>query len=687
VQSKASPRILIVEDDTRLLRALSYFLRKRGLDVVEAMDGEAGLAAYERSQPDLLIIDNSLPNKLGYEVCQELRRRRGAQLPIVMISAFLRMLGNEDENERPPIDVFIRKPFQLDQLWRTIESLRQGNRFIRPHGETPVSGVVALSPDVSAELPSEGSCQRYPVVYLLAQALAQQATGILTLQEDKARIRRIYLANGFPAFARSNLITETLLRFLLKSGEIDAETYRRHLPKMQEERWRPGATLVREGALTVTRLNRAHRALVEEIIQTSFAWSEAAFEYRSSQRPIEQAVIYDINPFRLLDQWLESSFSDGQILDRYQLLLAGRMLPTPQSESWHYLLEWALSLDPGLEEVFNNGGECAELLDVAPERRPLRARLIQCMLMMGFFRLELPNPADVEPVRNALTRLPSTPDASASTTGFRKRSPSASAVPKAAAPVSQPKVKLPEAKGDGQDQLRRIYDVVLRDFRRIQEVSNPYEALCVSRTEPVDVIRRRYERFERFYRPENFQRIGDSKLYSLAVEIRQALARAMAEIENSSALSGLGERPSTGVSFGPTSSWFEPPSNNHPLAQILFNDGLTYLRLGDFLEADLHFRRAVDEAGANGMFDAYIVWTAYLKANRSVDAAGTARLALEKLVERYPGEDTAYHFLAHIHRELGHLEHAVSYYRKAAELNPENRSARLFLKRLMGNEG
>lgn len=790
-------RLLIIEDDKRLLRALSYFLRQKGLEVHEATDGEQGLDAWESLAPDVLVVDNSLPTRMGYEVCREIRGRggRGASTPIVMISAFMKVLGvdnahptgNTSAAERLAtaadaaassaaeddelVDAFLRKPFQLEQLWSVITSLVVDGRFVRPgragvdSGPTPALTAEGLD-DAELALPAEGSCEKIPFIELLARALRHQTTGILTLRESN-RVRRLYLANGFPAFARSNLITENLLRYLLRVGEIDAETYRRHLSRMQQERWRPGATLVREGAISLTRLNRSHRLLVEEIIEICFNWTSARFEFKPSQVPVEQAVVYDINPFRLVDRWLEQNFTASQLLDRVQHLVHARIEPSARLDGWRHLLDWAYLLDPELEEAIATPRTLVELLDaVGSEQRPLRARLLQTQLLLGATSATDPEgrlarqpaqlirrlmrPPTTEELADASgaqlsfssPRMPAIRPAQSSlgiragqsglgdsalngssslggarpgdTTTEEARNNETLPGPAAlSSGTAQPRVEPPPAPatverstsvrsndsssillenvapppdggtdGRTQEQLRRIYDVVLRDYRRVLDGASPFDVLRVSRNDALDVIRRRYERFERFYRPENFQRLGDSKLFRLAIEIRQALARAMADIE-----AGLSSQPglqalNPDASFGRSLSWLDPAETSDPLGQIFFNDGLTFLRLGDFDEAHAHFSRALSRERGNGMFEAYLIWASFLRAGRSAEAAVTARAELESLIERCPDQDAVYHFLAHIYREEGNLELAVSFYRKAAELNPDNRSARLFLQRL-----
>ena len=81
-------KILIVEDDPAVLRAISYMLEKEGYNVLTATDGLTGLTKAKGENPDLLILDVMLPGIDGFEICHRLRvEPQTARLPILMLSA------------------------------------------------------------------------------------------------------------------------------------------------------------------------------------------------------------------------------------------------------------------------------------------------------------------------------------------------------------------------------------------------------------------------------------------------------------------------------------------------------------------------------------------------------------------------------------------------------------------------
>src|SRR5215467_3055597 len=81
-------KVLIVEDESDLVKLLKYNLEKEGFRVNYATDGTVALVEAHRDPPDLVMLDLMLPGIDGLEVCRELRRNeRFARIPILILSA------------------------------------------------------------------------------------------------------------------------------------------------------------------------------------------------------------------------------------------------------------------------------------------------------------------------------------------------------------------------------------------------------------------------------------------------------------------------------------------------------------------------------------------------------------------------------------------------------------------------
>jgi len=78
-------RVLVVEDEESYREALSYMLSKEGFEVVEAPDGETGIAEFDRRGADIVLLDLMMPGLPGTEVCRQLRLR--GPVPVIMLTA------------------------------------------------------------------------------------------------------------------------------------------------------------------------------------------------------------------------------------------------------------------------------------------------------------------------------------------------------------------------------------------------------------------------------------------------------------------------------------------------------------------------------------------------------------------------------------------------------------------------
>src|SRR4051812_31778877 len=79
-------RILVVEDDPKVQRALQRLFEPEGFSVVVAGDGLAGVGAFKSDPPKLVVLDLNLPKMVGRDVCQEMKRVNPA-VPIIILSA------------------------------------------------------------------------------------------------------------------------------------------------------------------------------------------------------------------------------------------------------------------------------------------------------------------------------------------------------------------------------------------------------------------------------------------------------------------------------------------------------------------------------------------------------------------------------------------------------------------------
>jgi two-component system KDP operon response regulator KdpE len=106
-------KVLVVEDERTLLRALAMNLTARGYEVLEAATGRDALAAARTDQPDLVLLDLGLPDLSGLEVIRSIRT--ASQVPIIVLSA-RSSSGEKVAALDLGADDYVTKPFSIDEL-------------------------------------------------------------------------------------------------------------------------------------------------------------------------------------------------------------------------------------------------------------------------------------------------------------------------------------------------------------------------------------------------------------------------------------------------------------------------------------------------------------------------------------------------------------------------------------------
>jgi len=116
-------KILLVEDNEMNRDMLSRRLMRRGYEVIMAEDGVAGVDMARADQPDLILMDMSLPIMDGWEATRRLKSSPDTELiPVVALTAHA-MAGDEEKALAAGCDAYETKPVELPKLLAKMESL------------------------------------------------------------------------------------------------------------------------------------------------------------------------------------------------------------------------------------------------------------------------------------------------------------------------------------------------------------------------------------------------------------------------------------------------------------------------------------------------------------------------------------------------------------------------------------
>ena len=197
-------RVLVVDDEPPIVRAVAANLRARGFEVLTAANGEAALTAAETHQPDCVVLDLGLPGIDGLEVLRRLRT--WTQVPVVVLTA---VDGERDKVTALDLgaDDYVTKPFGVAELMARI---RVALRHARPAGADRPRVVEAadVAIDLDAKLVTRGGApvRLTPTEYRLVETLATNAGRLCThrfLLErvwgpgygDESQYLRVYMTN------------------------------------------------------------------------------------------------------------------------------------------------------------------------------------------------------------------------------------------------------------------------------------------------------------------------------------------------------------------------------------------------------------------------------------------------------------------------------------------------------------
>ena len=194
-------RVLIVEDELPMRRALSIGLKARGYEVELAETGRQGLELAARAHPDIVILDLGLPDMDGVDIARALRG--WSSVPIIVLSA--------RDAERVKVaaldagaDDYVTKPFGIDEL---LARLRAALRRAAPAEELPVVETDDFAVDLAAKQVRRGDevIHLTPTEWHIVELLVRHAGKLITqhqvLQQvwgpeyhDETHYLRLYLS-------------------------------------------------------------------------------------------------------------------------------------------------------------------------------------------------------------------------------------------------------------------------------------------------------------------------------------------------------------------------------------------------------------------------------------------------------------------------------------------------------------
>jgi DNA-binding response OmpR family regulator len=121
-------KIFIVDDNKNIIRAIAYILSREGYRVISTQKALDSLAIARKEKPGLIILDVMMPDKSGYQICQEMKADAELKkIPVVFISARVQE-KNKKAWRKLGVKRFITKPFQAEEIKKVTNKILGENK-------------------------------------------------------------------------------------------------------------------------------------------------------------------------------------------------------------------------------------------------------------------------------------------------------------------------------------------------------------------------------------------------------------------------------------------------------------------------------------------------------------------------------------------------------------------------------
>lgn len=201
--------ILVADDDLHNVKLTSFLLEDAGYKTLKAYDGPTILQMIEQHQPDLVLLDVSMPKTSGFDICRQIRRT--SDVPIIFLSARGQL---EDRVHGLQIggDDYLVKPFEPAELLVRVEAVlrRSNNDMLNPSSRLS-QGEITLDPVEHKVLFADGhAVDLTPLEFRLLYYLMQNAGRVLSSSQI---LNKVW---GYDFEGESNLVAVYVRRLRTK---------------------------------------------------------------------------------------------------------------------------------------------------------------------------------------------------------------------------------------------------------------------------------------------------------------------------------------------------------------------------------------------------------------------------------------------------------------------------------------
>lgn len=485
---------------------------------------------------------------------------------------------------------------------------------------------------------TEGNLREVPFPVLLVALSAYERSAVIELERRQMQ-KRVVLESGVPVDCRSNLVHETLSRFLVSTGRLTEPEMNALFQESVTRGVQFGQVLIEKERITPVELFRSLQQNLAKKLLDLFTWQEGTFRIGGDLPPVSAPLKVRVTQLVIMGV---TKFAVQEDIDASVVPLVGRTLalhpmpPFPLEE---------VRLAPRhvpLLVALRDGRRMDELAMGSPVPADEITRLVYALALLG-----LVVPADQVPAGMAPPEIPAS----------------------LLAPARP--AESPAPAEDGRAEVERLDNEVMQVYLSWRG-KDPIELLGVEEDTPLPAIQDRFVEWTERFRPARFAGPGLEQVAEKARELLFAGARAFAELsdlERRRALLARRQARREEASRRPPPDFTIKTDLLDP--EVQFKKAMALLEAGRFRDAITQLEFASDCDPGNGVYRAELAWCRY---NLAPDFAGPQ--SLRELLEAQridPGCGLAAYYGGQICAALGRPDDAEKQLRKAIKLMAPDR--------------
>jgi curved DNA-binding protein CbpA len=500
-------------------------------------------------------------------------------------------------------------------------------------------------------------------------------TGRLRLQRGRVT-KEVFLLNGYPIFAESNVRSENLGYQLMLAGVMDEATHRRSIEIVNAERIRQGEALLRMGVLDREQLDVFLRRQVRERLLNCFGWTGASYGLTYDLGVASQQQRFEVNPLVLIFEGIKSAFPVAPLVTHFDAYPRRVPRVTTKFRDYATLLK-EFTDELRVARLCDGRATVGEVIAQSPyglidTLRILRAlEVTQCVEFGAADAVRAPQPTPTPALRANPASVPPRDSGAQRAVGAAPRDrPSLSPTPTPRQVTTSGGYRAvtqtpPEAPPDLADVRARLEEKLAA-----ARTATHYECLEVPTTATGAQIRNAFDRLSRTWHPDRVAP-GDPELTQKARTLYERLSAAYETL--------VDERRRQQYDALTLAVPTKPAGSKPDIleAEVNFNKGRACLAQNDATKAGEFFDVACLQDPHQARYRQHRAFTRFRVADpRDRKARADALDELKAALVDNGASDDGYVLLGLAQRENGNADLAEQAFRKALELNRRNSEAR-----------